>query len=171
MTYKWDNKDLNPVPAITWNTPFMQQFWLLCVWAKWLSLPATGWTSGYFWVDRFTLLCHHLAKHVIVYGEFGKSIKTWSQPNFLLRPEVAWDEPGMGFLWAAQGYWVIFPVGAGRPSWGVREVWSCTRLGHFGSWYFVPLTSATQKLKTDPYKNQKTPFFPEITKNWNFLQI
>lgn len=104
MTYKWDNKDLNPVPAITWNTPFMQQFWLLCVWAKWLSLPATGWTSGYFWVDRFTLLCHHLAKHVIVYGEFGKSIKIWSQPNFLLRPEVAWDEPGMGFLWAAQGY-------------------------------------------------------------------
>lgn len=77
----------------------------------------------------------------------------------------------MGLLQAALGL-VAFPAIAGRPSYGIREVWCCINVDHIGFFYSLSdlLTSAKQILKIDLYKNQKKiSLFPEIAEN--LLQV
>lgn len=73
----------------------------------------------------------------------------------------------MGLLWAALGLFISLQI-AGRPSYGIGEVWCCVTIDPFGFFSSVPglLTSAKQILMIDLCKKQKTTsLFPEIFEN------
>lgn len=52
-------------------------------------------------------------------------------------PDLAWTEPCMGLPQTALGLF-IFPVIAGRPSYGAGEFWCCITVDHFDFFYSVP---------------------------------
>lgn len=162
-------KTWTQVLAISSNKLFMQQCWLLWgpgQYGQVLQLYTVSWTVfGWQWCPQPN---HHLDKHLIV-KHFGKVLKTWRNYGALLKPRT-----GLG--WALYGAssgstgvicFFFFPVTAVRPSWNQGSLVLYKHRSHF----LLFCAWCVDFCKTNTEKQKTTSLFPEMSENWNLLQV